>query len=304
MTLFLNGSYAWIVGVLAACCWLGRSGLNEHRALAQALSTAMTAGIFICFVATSLSLLQAAAAMADVQLSQVAPALLISFAATHYGVAAIASLILIALLGVLHVLHILHVLRSDAMRGSAYSIPAAVLLLLFAVARVRLGHAYEAGPVSLAVMVELTHLLAMALWSGSVFVAARVVIPAFREGRPDNTGMSYLHKLSQWATIALAGVLVSGVYNAYRVLNSPAELLATQYGWILTAKLCFVALAIVLGGWNRFIGFPAVMADVVSGNGHARLGTPLAVLRVESVALLIVLTAAAVLTGSGPPSAT
>lgn len=297
MTLFLNGSYAWMVGVLAACRWLGRSGRMEHRALAQALSTAMTAGIFVCFVATSLSLLQAAAAMADVQLSEVSPALLISFAATHYGVSAIASLVVIALLG------ILHVLTSNAMRGSAYSIPAAALLLLFAVARVRLGHAYEAGPVSLAVMVELTHLLSMALWSGSVFVAAWVVMPAFREGPLDNTGMSYLHRLSQWAAIALAGVLVSGGYNAYRVLNSPVELLATQYGWILTAKLGFVAFAIVLGGWNRFIGFPAVTADAVSGNGHAWLRMPLAVLRIESVALIIVLTVAAVLTGSGPPSA-
>jgi putative copper resistance protein D len=233
-----------------------------------------------------------------VRLMEAGPTLLLAFAATAYGHSGSAAL------GLLLVLALWHGVMHWRRRSGVYSAIAALLLLLIAAARVRLGHAYEHGALSLAAAVELTHLLAMALWVGSVFVAAWVTLPHFHTGASNRIDGRYLHALSQWATVALAGVLLSGLYNAYRVLNAPAELLQTQYGWVLTAKLCFVALAVALGGWNRFVGFPAVLANQRSDGNRAGITPILAVLRVESIALLIVLLAAAVLTGNAPPSTT
>lgn len=298
MTALLNLGFAWMVGALAASHWLVDARPDGLRTLAPALSTAMLAGIGVAFVAMSLSLWQAAATMADVSLIEAGPALLLSFASTQYGRTGLVALSFITALGVLHGA------RNNSRRSAAYSVTAAALLLLFAAARVRIGHAYEFGPMSLAAVAELVHLLSMAVWVGSVFVAAWVVLSRFDQGGSDRLNEGYLRSLSQWATVALAGVLVSGLYNAYRVLNTPTELLGTRYGWVLTVKLCFVTLAVALGGWNRMVGFPAALADRSIDNGRARFVSVLAVLRVESVALLIVLIAAAVLTGSAPPSTT
>ena len=297
MTMLLNGSYAWIIGVLAACSWLGRTCLDAHRVLGQALSRAMTAGIAVCFVATLLSLWQAAATMADVGLLEAGPALLTLFATTHYGINGIVSLVLVATLG------LVQIFANRSGPGRFYTVCVVTLLLLFAVARVRIGHAYEIGPASVAVVAELVHLLSMALWSGSVFVAAWVVMSRLNDGTSSDTGMAYLHALSYGATIALAGVLATGGYNMYRVLNAPPELVATQYGWILSAKICFVLLAVVLGGWNRIVGFPRLMAGYAAGRGNPHSRVALLVLRFESIVLVMVLIAAAVLTNNAPPAA-
>ena len=294
----VNLGFAWMVGVLAARHWLDSAQTKTGRRLEAALTQSMTAAIVVCFIAMALSLWQAAAAMADVRLMAAGPTLLLAFAATEYGNSGVAALGLLLVLALWH--GVLHCRR----RSGVYSAIAALLLLLIAAARVRLGHAFEHGALSLAAAVELTHLLAMALWVGSVFVAAWVTLPRARSGESNWPDSRYLHALSQWATVALAGVLASGAYNAYRVLNAPAELLQTQYGWVLTAKLCFVALAVALGGWNRFVGFPAALANQPSDGDRAGITPVLTVLRVESIALLLVLLAAAVLTGNAPPSTT
>ena len=93
------------------------------------------------------------------------------------------------------------------------------------------------------------------------------------------------------------------MYNGFRVLNTPAELTNTAYGWVLTTKLCFVGLAVALGGWNRLVGFPAAIAiAAVPDDSKKALHVITSILRIESIALLIVLCAAAVLTTSAPPT--
>ena len=155
----------------------------------------------------------------------------------------------------------------------------------------------------MATVAELIHVLSMALWSGSVIVAAWIVIPTRARAAPQCSIAPYLTSLSNWATGALAAVLGTGVYNAFRVLSQPAELVSTEYGWVLTTKLCFVGIAIALGGWNRFIGFPAVLAAAAEPDTEkTKLHVIASVLRAESIALLIVLFAAGVLTASAPPT--
>jgi putative copper resistance protein D len=63
-----------------------------------------------------------------------------------------------------------------------------------------------------------------------------------------------------------------------------------------------VLIAIALGGFNKFLGLPAALSfGEPAAKAHRGLRTVIAVLRIESIALLLVLIAAAVLTSSAPP---
>ena len=286
-----------MMGVLAAQSWLQHADNSEHRRVHEKLHMAMGIGLIAVSAATLVSLWQASATMADVPLLKSGPSLWVMFADTSYGRFGLASLLVLILGCVLHFV--------PRLSGQSSPHRAAVLgiLVAFAICRVAAGHAAEHGFFAVATMAELIHVLSIALWFGSVIVAAWIVIPANAGAVLPGSITSYLTSLSSWATGALAAVLATGLYNAVRVLNHPAELVTTEYGWVLITKLCFVGIAIVLGGWNRFIGFPAVFAAAVEpATERTKLNVITSVLRAESIALLIVLLAAAILTASAPPA--
>ena len=296
-TALINASYALIMGVLAAQLWLRHPGNSEHQRVHKKLHVAMGIGLIAGLAATLVSLWQASATMADVPLLESGPSLWIMFANTSYGRFGLASL-LVLILG-----FVLHFVRRLSGQSSPHRAAVLGILVAFAICRVATGHAAENELFGMATAAELLHVVSMALWSGSVAVAAWIVIPTSTRGAAPGSIAPYLVLLSSWATGALTAVLATGLYNAFRVLNHPAELVSTDYGWVLTTKLCFVGIAIALGGWNRFIGFPAVFAAAAEPNTEkTKLHTITSVLRAESVALLIVLLAAAVLTASAPPT--
>ena len=296
-TAMVNASYAMMIGVLAAQLWLRHTGNGDRQGVNEKLRTAMGVGLVVGLAATLLSLWQASATMADVPLLESGPSLWVMFANTSYGRFGMALLLVLTLGVVLH--FVCRLGRQSPLHRSAIL----GVLVAFAVCRVATGHAAENGLFSVAIMAELIHVLSMALWSGSVIVAAWIVIPTSTRGAAPGSIAPYLASLSSWATGALAAVLATGIYNAFRVLNHPAELGSTEYGWVLTTKLCFVGIAIALGGWNRFIGFSAVIAAAAEPDTQkTKLRVITSVLRAESIALLIVLLAAAILTASAPPT--
>lgn len=296
-TALVNASYALLVGILTAQLWLRPRDNAKGRGVGEKLASAMAVGFGTGLVATLLALWQASATMADVPLPESGPTLWAVFAGTSYGRFGFASFALLAVAAVVH-----FGLRRRV-QSHTYRAAITCALVLSAVCRVATGHAAQTGRVNVATAVELAHLLSMALWLGSVLVAAWVVLPQVARAKgPVGTDI-YLAALSGWATVALAIVLASGLFNAFRVLNAPAELLSTPYGWVLTTKLCCVGVAIVLGSWNRFIGFPRALA-VTPDPCAKNLRTITSVVRVESIALLVVLVAAAVLTASAPPTST
>lgn len=262
-----------------------------------ALAAAMWVGFVAAAAGTLLSLWQASATMADVPLFDSGPRLWAVFAGTSYGRFGLASLALLAAGAALH-RGAERYARSHACRAA---LPCIVVLL--AVCRVQSGHAAAGDALSMAAAVELVHVLSMALWLGTVLVAAWVVLPVVAASAASAAPARYLALLSHWATIALAGVLTTGLYNALRVLNAPAELVRTEYGWVLTTKLCLAGAAMALGGWNRFVGFPAaVAAGAMPLAAGKNLRAISAVLRIESIVLLVVLVAAAILGASAPPA--
>lgn len=291
-TALVNASFAWIVGVLASRFWLVNPATAWQRSAAKRLSSAMSAGLIVCAASIFLSLWTESSVMGDVAWLDAWPACARMMATTHYGHAGVAALVLLVATMVAHRM----LDRPDA--GMVYMASIAALLLLVAAARVTIGHAFEHGPFRVAVAVEWLHLLLMALWAGIVFVAGWLVLPHVlaNEAAPSGERSAYLASMSNWAAAALAAILASGAYNAYRVLTSPRDLVDVDYGNVLLFKIALVLVAMALGGFNKLVGLPAAEAS------QAGLRKVIAVLRIESIALLLVLIAAAVLAGSAPPA--
>lgn len=290
-TALINISFAWIVGVLASRFWLRKQTAPWRQSAIRQLSASMAAALAFCAAGILLSLWTESALMGDVPWLDAWPVCRQMMATTHYGHAGLAAF------GLLIAGMAAHRLLDRPGAGMAYIVSMSVVMLLLAAARVAIGHAFEHGPFSIAVALEWLHLLFMALWAGIVFVAGCVALPHMlaREAAPSAARAAYLASMSDWATAALAAILATGAYNAWRVLNGPRDLLAADYGNVLLLKMAMVLLAIALGGFNRLVGLPAARAS------QSGLRKVVAILRIESIVLLLVLMTAAVLSSSAPP---
>jgi copper resistance protein D len=296
-TALINVSFAWIVGVLASGFWLMKPATAWQQAVGRRLSAAMPAGLILCLAGVFLSLWTESAIMGDVAWLDAWPAFAQMATATHYGHAGVAVMALLAAAMLAH-----WILYRRAAR-MAYPASMAALLLLVAAARITIGHAYEQGALSVAAAMEFLHLLCMALWTGIVLAAGWLVLPRILvlEAAPTRERAAYLGSMSNWATAALTGILATGAYNAWRVLGSPRDLLEESYGQVLLLKLALVLVAIALGGFNRFLGLPTALSTRPAPAAQRGLAMVMTILRVESLVLLLVLLAAAVLTNSAPP---
>lgn len=291
----INAMFAWMVGALASRTWLCRFDDALLGNVRAKLSSSLIVAMGLCMAASLLSLWQAAATMGDVGLLETDAPLLKAFATTQYALAAYFGLGLLVLAAAISIAGF----RRSSRRRNGLLV--AGLLGVYAASRVTLGHAFEHGPFSVAVAVEWAHLILMALWVGTVMTAAWIVLPYFAAVALANRSLeAYLASVSTWATVALAGIVITGTFNTIRVLAHPADLVTTYYGSVLTTKLAFVAIAIGLGAYNRFVGFPKSLGRWRAAVGPD-LGPATVVLRIESIALLVVLGAAAILTGSAPP---
>lgn len=297
-TALINISLAWMAGVLASRFWL-TSGTAAWQGPALArLSSAMSVGLAACAAGLVLSLWTEAALMGELAWLDAWPAFLQMLRTTHYGHAGAAALVLLV------VAMIVHRRLRPAGPGARYVASITLLLLMVAAARVSIGHAYEHGVFSAAVWVEWLHLVLMSLWSGVVFVAGWLVLPRVLAGPPVPASElgAYLTSMSNWASGALFGILATGAYNAWRVLGSPRDLVQTDYGLVLAFKVSLVVVAIALGAFNKFFGLPAALTSTVAAaSSHRALRTIVTALRIESLVLLLVIVAAAVLSGSAPP---
>jgi putative copper resistance protein D len=176
-----------------------------------------------------------------------------------------------------------------------FALIAAVVVVSHACA----GHAGANGRVW-PVLVMSLHLLSMGAWSGAVFAAATTVLRADVDAAD---GARYAIRLSMLASAALAGIVLTGISSAWHGLGGTLEPLmpatATTWGVVLDVKLGLVAAAVALGGFNRVVVMPALLAKPGSPTPWRRFT---GVLRLEAVVLLAALVAAALLANGEPPA--
>jgi putative copper resistance protein D len=179
-------------------------------------------------------------------------------------------------------------------------------VIVYASGKAAASHAADAGDFTLREAVHVIHLCATALWAGSVIVAACAL------HRWDDSSsaasarrVAFCTQLSHLATVALAVVIVTGLYNATQnMAHLGAPLLSVLYGQILALKLAFVTLAVLLGGSNRMIYLPRLESAMTGDSAvllHAQRGFD-RLLAVEALAMVAVLMVAAVLGHTSPVS--
>lgn len=296
---FLNASLAWMTGAFFVRIWLsGSEGTWTDQALRRLDATFLIACI-ICGVSSGVNLWIAAAAMGDVPLLSASGAFQTMVISTNYGRFGLYGLAILAIVGFLYRFH------GNSKNNDLKIWLTGLLLVAFMFTRAAVSHAAEAGLFSLAVAMDWLHIVSMSCWVGIVVVSAFATLP-YAKFEPDEglqITQRFLVSLSTAATVALVGILATGVYNAYHGLRSLEDLVSTNWGQALSVKICLVAIAVALGGFNRFVGFPAALdsdgsKQSVTGSMQ-RLKT---VLLVESALLLGAVIAAAVLASQGAPT--
>jgi putative copper resistance protein D len=104
-------------------------------------------------------------------------------------------------------------------------------------------------------------------------------------------------QVSNVSLVAVGFVLLSGVFNAVRGSGGSFEAIeSSTWGHVLTLKLSLVALALVLGGLNRFLALPRLRRTASTVDAHTFVN----VLYLEGLAMTGVFVAAAVLSHSVP----
>ncbi|WAL65435.1 CopD family protein [Amycolatopsis cynarae] len=108
-------------------------------------------------------------------------------------------------------------------------------------------HSAAGSEVALALPADVVHLTAMSAWIGGLPVLLGVLL---RSG--DLIGIRLaVPRFSRIAVIAVALLVVTGTYQAWRQVGGPSALFGTTYGGVLLAKLGVVVVLVALGALAR-----------------------------------------------------
>ena len=220
--------------IFLALCW--PDGWRERRA-----RRLMLAGWATSVVAVLLALLVKGADDAGLGLSQAGRwDLLQQVLGTTYGKAMTVRLVL--LLGLAAWYPFRSTVRPLAARTAA-AVAGVIFVGTFATA----GHAVADAARPVAVISDMLHVTAMAAWVGGLVVLVAVVLP-----HPDPAAAARaVPRFSRLAATAVAVLVVTGSYQAWRQVGGLAALTETSYGWDLVVKLGLVMIALTFAATSR-----------------------------------------------------
>lgn len=291
-TVALNASVALFAGACLALHWLRPSASAWAGLRVRRLGRWSAGAIMAALFANVAVLWLEAASMAGVPVADAGGAVRLVLASTHYGLAWAVGAVALVFAAVVALL---------AARRLPNMLPVFVPLAVFWYAQAMSGHAADEGDFSLFMAVYAAHLALISLWVGDVLAGLAVLAG----GVPDDARAdraAYLQSLSGSATFALAGIFATGLYLAWHIVGSVANLFGNPYGNALLAKLALVGVAAALGAVNRFFVMPPLLAPQAAGPAAVAAARRFRrVLCIEALVLLAVLVVAAILGSSVPP---
>jgi len=288
-------AFACTLGALLFNAWLCRERAFEpmssaRRAFVRA-SRLGTAAALVFVAGDFVSLWLQSAAMSGSSLFDAGASLWLVATATHAGIGftvALAGGVLLALA---------LAMATDRAPGAKRLAVAALGALIAASGKAAVGHAADAGAFSFAESVQTVHLLATGMWGGVVIAGACVVLPALDTSVARASLIRIVGRMSRVATIAVALVMATGIFNAWRGTGGSAAAL-TQSGWgqVLIVKAALVAAALALGALIRWRELPRLQRTASTMDAH----TVIKLMREEAVLMAGVFIAASVLSHSLP----
>lgn len=300
ITVILNLSVAVLVGASAAHIWLRKARSAWGIGLVPRLRKIMLFALPAAAIAYAAVLWLEAASMAEVPVQEAFPAVWSVITATHYGLAWMIGAA--ALLAVSITLRA----RKGVRQGAAAPLVRATALGVLLYSRSMVSHAGAAGDFTWAVLADWVHLVSISLWVGEVILAGLVTLRYQPEWESKNRAecARFVSSLSTSATVALVCIFITGLLSAWRVLGSPGNVLGNPYGTALLVKVGLVLCAAALGGLNRFVVMPKLLAQLrkpkPDGGANGKFAV---ILQVEAFILVAVLIVAAVLSSTSPPMA-
>ncbi|MGB6242350.1 MAG: CopD family protein [Castellaniella sp.] len=139
---------------------------------------------------------------------------------------------------------------------------APVSLLLAGVALATSGHAGTAPPQWLSRPAVALHVMMAIAWAGMLIPLSR----ALRRPADPAGGHPALARFSRWITPVVLLLVLSGVLLTVLQLERVTDLWRTDYGRVLSVKLCLVGLLFCLAAYNRW----RLTEPALSGQGTAR----------------------------------
>ena len=111
------------------------------------------------------------------------------------------------------------------------------------------GHPVATNPVALSVGLDMLHLLAVSLWVGPLLII--VYDRNMWLATDESTSAPSLQWFSRTAGFAVPAIVVTGVIQAWLMMDGFGQILETRYGRTLIVKVCLVIVLIALGAVSR-----------------------------------------------------
>lgn len=178
---------------------------------------------------------------------------------------------------------------ADRPRTGALAVGAAAAVASFLVT----GHAATAPPVWLMATVVAIHLFCTAFWFGALY-------PLYKTTQVADAAAAgaVMTRFSQWAVYSVALIVLSGIVISWTQVQSPANVLTTDYGMMLVRKLVLVGIILALAAYNKLALTPRLEKGDERGAASIRR-----TIRIEFVIYVLILGAAMAMTLTSPPRA-
>ncbi|CAB3694754.1 copper resistance D family protein [Trinickia soli] len=283
----MNIAFAFTIGSALLERWLAFEGQTARDAWQRAHAS-LVAATFALVLSDILWLLYEAASMSGLSLAMALGAVPTVIAQTQVGHGWC-----VALGGALLALAAALASRGGRVGQGVFWLA----VVIIALGKASIGHAVDAGPISLAVGVQALHLLATGVWGGIVLAGGLLVLPGLDTSTTRGVLIRVAVRVSSVATTALLVVLATGLFNAQRGLGrSLAPLSDSTWGHVFTLKVALVLFAVLLGGLNRTSALPRLRRTASTTDAHTFNN----VLHMEALVMLGIFVVAAVLAHSPP----
>lgn len=180
--------------------------------------------------------------------------------------------------------------------------PELLMAALSLVILVSLGPAGHAGAIvsrvgPLAVMGDMGHLAAAALWPGGLLPLLFILYREHRTAGGNNPQFvaEVVRRFSALSLAVVALLAATGILNAYFIVGSFPALFDTSYGQLLLIKIAFFFLMLCLGAWNLLVLKPRLCRAAMGANGAEASAAQSIGSLVRSVACETLLAAAVIL---------